>query len=71
MNQKELSFATFLIWRLSEAWDMSPSKVYAKLVEVNALDGYILPFYDVLHTLGSRRLLEDITDLVRERGGKI
>jgi hypothetical protein len=47
---------------------MSPSGVYKKLSEANAIDGYILPCYDTLHTLGSKYLVEDITELMDERG---
>ncbi len=71
MGKKELEFVTFMLYQLSEAWNMSPSKVYARLIEANAIDGYILSCYDVLHTLGSKYLVEDITELVRERGVKI
>lgn len=71
MEKKELVFATFLIWELSEAWGVSPSKVYKKLTEANAIDDYILPCYGVLHTLGSAYLVEDVTELIRERGVEI
>ena len=32
------------------------------------LDNYIIPGYDVLHTLGKEYLVEDITEFVREKG---
>lgn len=47
---------------------MSPQKVYSILKETKALDEYIVPFYDVLHTLGAEYLVDDITECVRERG---
>ena len=42
-----------------------------KLSEADAIDGYILPCYDTLHTLGSKYLVEDITEMMAERGVKI
>lgn len=32
------------------------------------LDHYIIPCYDILHTLGKEYLVEDITDFVKEKG---
>ena len=57
----------FLLYQLSEAWHMSPSQVYKKLSEADDIDGYILPCYDTLHTLGSKYLVEDLTELMDER----
>ena len=51
LEKNEISFVTFLLYQLSEAWHISPSKVYGKLSEANAIDGYILPCYDTLHAL--------------------
>ena len=68
MDDRELSFVIFLLYQLSEAWNMIPSKVYAKLKEADIIDGYILPCYDTLHTLGGQYLVDDLTELVRERG---
>lgn len=67
-NRSVLVFVVFMIHALAEAWHMSPQKVYSILKETKALDEYIVPFYDVLHTLGSEYLVEDITECVRERG---
>ena len=66
-----MTFVVFLLYQLSEAWHMIPSKVYERLKEADVIDGYILPCYDTLHTLGAQYLVEDLTDLVQERGVKI
>ena len=68
MGEKELSFVVFLLYQLSEAWNMIPSKVYAKLKEADIINGYILPCYDTLHTLGGQYLVDDLTELMQERG---
>ena len=70
-NRSVLVFVVFMIHALSEAWNMSPRKVYSILKETKALDEYIVPFYDVLHTLGAEYLVDDITECVRERGAVI
>jgi hypothetical protein len=71
IEKNELTFITFLLYQLSEAWNISPSSVYKVLSKANVIDGYILPCYDTLHTLGSRYLVEDITELMHERGVEV
>lgn len=68
MGRKELSFTIFLIHQLAEAWGKTPSEVYDILESTDVIEEYIVPCYDTLHTLGVNYLIEDITDMVVERG---
>lgn len=47
---------------------LSQGEVYHRLKESGILYDYIVPSYDVLHTFGSRYLMEDIMDYMREKG---
>lgn len=38
---------------------------------VHIIDDYIIPCCDMLHTLGREYLIEDMSELVIERGGKL
>lgn len=67
-TEKELTFSTFIFYSLSEAWNKAPAEVYKVLNSAGILDGYIIEAYDVLHTLGKAYLVEDITEIVREKG---
>lgn len=67
-TEKELTFSTFIFYSLSEAWNKTPAEVYKVLSFTGILDGYIIEAYDVLHTLGKAYLVEDITEIVREKG---
>ncbi len=67
-NEKELEFSVFLIHHLAEGWKMLPTKVYQILTKANILDEYIIPSYECLHTLGMEYLMEDISELVGEKG---
>ena len=67
-TEKELAFSTFIFYSLSETWNTTPAEVYRVLNTTHILDGYIIEAYDVLHTLGKEYLVEDITDLVNDRG---
>lgn len=67
-TENELTFSTFIFYSLSDSWNTSPAEVYKVLNSSGILDGYIIKGYDVLHTLGKEYLVEDITDLVNDRG---
>ena len=67
-TENELEFSTFIFYSLSDSWNTSPAEVYKVLNSSRVLDGYIIEAYDVLHTLGKEYLVEDITDLVNNRG---
>ena len=67
MEKEQLEFIIFLISSLSEDWNKSPVQVYQVLSATDILHGYIIPNYDVLHTLGKEYLVEDITEFVNER----
>lgn len=67
-TEKELTFSTFIFYSLSEAWNKTPAEIYKVLNSTGILDGYIIEAYDVLHTLGKAYLVEDITELAREKG---
>ena len=64
---RELTFVVFMMHILAAAWSMSPSEVYALCKRSGALDKYLVPHYDVLHSMGANALIEDITGYIRER----
>lgn len=68
MDTKILEFVTYCISKLSHVLNMSQREVYRRLKQSGILYGYIVPSYDVLHTFGSRYLMEDLTDYMREKG---
>ena len=68
MDDKVLEFVTFCISKLAHELNMSQREVYRRLKNSGILYGYIVPSYDVLHTFGSRYLVDDITGYMREKG---
>lgn len=67
-TRREIDFSLFLIYRLAERWNQPAAKVYRTLASAEAFSEYIVPFYDVLHTLGEEYLIEDMTEYLRRRG---
>lgn len=68
LERNQIDFSTFMLYRLAEHWGKSVPDTYRILDKTNAIDGYLVPCYDMLHTLGSEYLVNDLTDYVRERG---
>ena len=70
-TKNELAFAVFVLHILAAAWGKTPSEAYSICKSSGALDSYIVPHYDVLHSMGTNALIEDITGFVRERGVRV
>lgn len=68
MDTKTLEFVTYCISKLASALNISQREVYRRLKQSGILYDYIVPSYDVLHTFGSRYLVEDITEYMKEKG---
>ena len=68
MNRDILEFVTYCISKLAAQLGLSQQEVYKRLKRSGILYDYIVPSYDVLHTFGSRYLMEDLTDYMREKG---
>lgn len=64
----QIDFSVFLLYQLAAAWGVSVPEAYDRLSRSGILNEYVLPCYDMLHTLGSQYLVSDLTDMARERG---
>lgn len=63
-----MEFVTYCISKLGQVLNLSKQEIYLRLKISGILDDYLIPSYDVLHTFGSRYLVEDLTDYMREKG---
>lgn len=68
MDREILEFVTYCISKLAQHLKLSQREIYDRLKRSGILYDYIVPSYDVLHTFGSRYLIEDLTDYMREKG---
>ncbi|MCM1042525.1 MAG: DUF3791 domain-containing protein [Bacteroides sp.] len=68
MDKNTLEFVTYCISKLAQLLNLSQGEVYHRLNKSGILYDYIVPSYDVLHTFGSRYLMEDLTDFMRKKG---
>lgn len=68
-DPKELEFAVFCIENVAARLGVDAGRVYSALTEKsNILNGYIVPEYEVLHTQSKDYIVNDIIELMKERG---
>ena len=71
-NSRELEFAVFCIENVAEKLGIDAERVYQAFTEKsNILNDYIVPEYDVLHTQSREYIVNDIIEVMKERGVEI
>ena len=68
-KSRELEFAIFCIENIAAKLGVSAEKVYDALTEKSdILNDYIIPEYEILHTQGKEYIVDDIMEVMKERG---
>lgn len=68
-NSNELEFAIFCIENIAAKLGVDAIDVYKALTkQSNILYDYIVPEYEVLHTQSKEYIVQDILDVMKERG---
>lgn len=68
-NQDELEFAVFCIENVAARLGVKADDVYRIFTEKSdILYGYILPEYQVLHTQSKDYIVDDLLDVMQEKG---
>lgn len=71
-NSNELEFAVFCIENVAAKLGVGAERVYQAFTEKsNILNGYIVPEYEVLHTQGREYIVDDLLDVMKERGVEV
>lgn len=69
VNSDELEFAIFCIENIAAKLGVNAENVYTALTEKSSiLNDYIIPEYEMLHTQSKEYIVNDIFDVMRERG---
>lgn len=71
MDEKLFSFTMYLIHEIADSRTSTPREVYRILKDFGCIDNYLIPHYEVLHTMGTDYLVKDICDYISSRGGSI
>ena len=69
INKREVEFSVFCIENIAEYLGLKGSETYKLLTEEsNILDNYIIPCYDALHTQGKEYIVNELIEVMREKG---
>lgn len=68
-NSKELEFAIFCIENIAAYLKRDAREIYKMLTkESDILNSYIVPEYEMLHTQGKEYIVNDIVEVMKEKG---
>lgn len=68
-NSSELEFAIFCIENVAAKLGVNAECVYQAFTEKSdILNGYIVPEYEMLHTQSKEYIVNDLLDVMKERG---
>ena len=71
MKTPETEFVIYMINEIANRNNLHSSYVYNVLNETGCIKNYLIPFYDVLHTMGSESVANEIKEYVRLRGATL
>jgi hypothetical protein len=72
ISTEQSFFAIFCIEALADAFKTTGDRIYKLLTEdSDILDGYIIPYYDTLHTQGQDYVVRELSELMKSRGVKV
>lgn len=71
-NSSELEFAVFCIENVAAKLGVNAERVYQAFIgKGNILNGYIVPEYEALHTQSREYIVNDLLDVMKERGVEV
>lgn len=71
-NSRELEFAVFCIENVAAKLGVDGERIYRSFTqESDILNGYIVPEYEVLHTQSREYIVNDLLEVMKERGVRV
>lgn len=67
LDELKLAFATSCVEGLARKTGKSYLDVYERMSKVEAIENYILPYYDTLHTESRECVLDDVMEYIENR----
>lgn len=71
-DSRELEFVVFCIENVAAKLGVNAERVYQAFAEKSdILNGYIVPEYEILHTQSREYIVDDLLDVMKERGVEV
>lgn len=71
MTKEVTEFVIYIINEIANANGCSTSDVYRILESTGCISNYLVPFYDVLHTMSSESIVSDVMEFIQSKGARI
>ena len=71
MRDEKIEFVIYMVNELANRYGLYPSFVYKKMDETGCINDYLISLYDVLHTMSSESVCDDIITFMKTRGVSI
>ena len=71
MDKNSMACTIYIIHAIANEKGLTPREVYRLLKNSGCIDEYLVPSYDVLHTLGTEYLINDVWDYAVARGAEL
>ena len=68
MTDETAEFVIYIINAIANAQNLYSSHVYKVLHDTGCIQKYLVPFYDVLHTMGTESIMRDVEQYLTIRG---
>ena len=71
-KSRELEFAVFCIENVAAKLGVNAERVYRAFTEKSdILNGYIVPEYEILHTQSKEYIVDELLEVMKERGVEV
>ena len=71
MDKKTTEFIIYIINEIAAKFKKYPSDIYRVLDCTGCIRDYLTPCYDVLHTMSTDSIINDVIEFVEKRGAAI
>ncbi len=68
MSKEAAEFVIYIINIISNMQGYYPSDVYRAMDKSGCISTYLVPLYDVLHTMSSEQVAKDVLQFIENRG---
>ena len=68
MDKESFDFVVYMFHACANRWHKTPSDIYRLLHNSGCIDNYLVLHYDVLHTLETEYIVEDVKEYLAIRG---
>ena len=68
MRTPEAEFVIYMVNEVANRNNIYTSQAYKAMEKTGCISDYLVPFYDVLHTMSSESVANDIMEYIQTRG---